>query len=52
MYIRVLYGSESMAVEPQGQFNRYTMGEVWGVKYNPHYSRDVTNQWGRYIQDR
>ena len=50
MFIRVYYGgTKIMDIEPQGTPDRYTMGLIWGVMYNPYYNRDVTSIWGGVI---
>jgi len=36
-------------VEPQGTPDRYSMGLIWGTKYDPRYNRDVTSQWRQYF---
>ena len=49
MFLRVYYGNQWMDIEPQGTSDRYSMGAVWGVKYNPQFNRDVTNQWTHVV---
>jgi hypothetical protein len=51
MFIRVNYknGVEFIDIEPQGTPDRYSMGLVWGVKYNPYYNTDVTNRWTHVV---
>lgn len=51
MFIRIWYdsGRRSMDIEPQGTPERYSMGVIWGVRYNPAYSRDVTSQWSHVV---
>jgi len=33
-------------IEPQGAPDWYSMGVVWGTKYDPSYNKDVTDIWG------
>ena len=35
-----------ISLEPQGSAQRYSMGAIWGLRYNISFSRDVTNEWG------
>ena len=50
MFIRIRYNStEIMDIEPQGTADRYSMGAIWGVKYNPYYNKDVTSQWTHVV---
>jgi len=50
MFIRILYnGSGVMDIEPQGTPDRYSMGLVWGMRYNPFFNRDVTSQWTHVV---
>jgi hypothetical protein len=50
MFIRIWYnGGQIMDIEPQGTSNRYAMGLVWGVLYDPIYNRDVTSQWTHVV---
>jgi len=52
MFIRVWYNvdTEYIDVEPQGTPDRYSMGLIWGVKYNYIHNRDVTNQWTHVVE--
>lgn len=38
--------TQSIYVEPQGTPDAYSMGIVWGMKYDPQYNKDVTDIWG------
>lgn len=51
MFIRVLWdgGLQVMDIEPQGTPERFSMGVVWGVMYNPMFNRDVTSQWTHVV---
>jgi hypothetical protein len=50
MFVRVIYdGDQFMDIEPQGTWDRYSMGLIWGVKYNTYYNRDVTAQWTQVV---
>ncbi|MCL1836274.1 MAG: hypothetical protein FWG46_01870 [Treponema sp.] len=50
MFIRIWYnGYEIMDVEPQGTPTRYSMGLIWGMRYNPNYNKDVTSQWTHVV---
>jgi len=50
MFIRVRYNAtDYMDIEPQGTPDRYSMGLIWGVMYNPRYNRDVTSQWTHVV---
>jgi len=50
MFIRIWYnGYQTMDVEPQGTPDRYSMGLIWGSRYNPYYNRDVTSQWTHVV---
>ena len=50
MFIRIYYGgTKILDIEPQGEPDRYSMGLIWGVKYNPYYNRDVTSQWSHVV---
>ena len=33
-------------IEPQGAPDWYSMGVVWGSRYDPAYNKDVTEVWG------
>lgn len=46
MFIRVHEPYSVIDVEPQGNIDMYSMGLVWGMRYEPHLSIDVTSQWG------
>ena len=45
MHIRVFYGEYAMDIEPQGKPGQYSMGQVWGTRFDHRLSRDVTAQW-------
>jgi hypothetical protein len=50
MFIRVMFGGHQFIdVEPQGTPNRFSMGAVWGTRYDPMFNRDVTNQWTHVV---
>ena len=51
MFIRVLYnnGTSYMDIEPQGTPERYSMGLIWGVDYDPSYNEDVTSRWTHVV---
>ena len=50
MFIRIwLPEGGTMDVEPQGTMDRYSMGLIWGVKYDPYYNSDVTGQWTHVV---
>lgn len=48
MFIRVWLpnGLDIIDVEPQGDPVRYSMGAVWGMRYDPMFVEDVTAKWG------
>jgi len=52
MFIRIWYNDAGhtriMDIEPQGTPDRYSMGLIWGMRYDPNYNRDVTSHWGQY----
>ena len=51
MFIRIWFnGDQIIDIEPQGTPERYSMGLIWGVKYNPYYNRDVTSQWTHVVR--
>jgi hypothetical protein len=52
MFIRIWApnGLEVIDVEPQGDPFRYSMGAVWGVRYDPMFVTDVTMEWGGYAR--
>lgn len=51
MFIRIWYnGYEIMDVEPQGTPTRYSMGLIWGMRYDPFYNKDVTSQWTHVVR--
>lgn len=43
------YPNEPLYIEPQGDPDWYTMGQVWGVRFSPYLSSDVTSTWGQYL---
>ena len=45
----ILYRPQQIHIEPQGDENWYTMGQVWGVMYDKYCNTDVTDVWGQYI---
>jgi len=51
MFVIVQYPDSinTIHVEPQGDPDWYTMGQVWGVKYDQYRNHDVTDVWGQYI---
>jgi len=47
MFIRVYtFSNGNQYIEPQGAPDWYSMGVVWGTKYDPIYNKDVTEIWG------
>lgn len=50
MFILIISGYDFLAVEPQGDKYRYSMGSVWGNKYDERYNQDVTSKWGQAIR--
>jgi len=49
MFIRIFYNNNLIDIEPQGTPDRYSMGLIWGVQYNPTYNRDVTSQYTHVV---
>jgi len=49
MFIQIRYSGGHMDIEPQGTPERYSMGLIWGVRYNPVFNRDVTSEWTQVI---
>jgi len=49
MFVRVWYGFQIIDIEPQGSASRYSMGIIWGNKYDPQYNKDVTSQWSHVV---
>ena len=47
MFIRIWDESGEYHIEPQGTPNRYSMGLIWGQRYNPSYNRNVTSEYGQ-----
>jgi len=48
MFVKVWISSNNnyQYIEPQGAPDWYSMGVVWGMKYDPLYNKDVTDIWG------
>ena len=53
MFIRIYYNdmghTRVLDIDPQGTPDRYSMGLIWGMRYEPIHNRDVTSQWGQYV---
>jgi len=49
MFVIVFCDSGIISIEPQGDPDWYTMGQVWGSRYDPYYNKDVTYIWGQYV---
>jgi hypothetical protein len=46
MFIEIWVNGNCIWVEPQGTPDWYSMGVVWGTRYDRQYNRDVTSEWG------
>jgi len=51
MFVQVWDYGKYYDIEPQGTPDRYAMGQVWGMKYNPQYNRNATQTWSGYVGD-
>jgi hypothetical protein len=50
MFIRIwTRPGQFIDVEPQGTPTLYSMGLIWGTRYDLEYSRDVTNHWTHVV---
>ena len=45
MFVRIYSENGVLDVEPQGSAVRYSMGLIWGSKYDPMFNRDVTSAY-------
>lgn len=50
MFIRIVSGYDVIDLEPQGDEFRYSMGSVWGSRYDPRYNRDETSKWSHVVR--